>query len=38
MKIEVDERSASDVGELVASEEGEKLWEKLALRSRVMIA
>jgi len=36
MKIEVNERNASDVAELVVSEVREKLWEKVALRSRVM--
>jgi len=37
MKVEVDERNASDVGELVVSEVSGKLREKLAPRSRVMI-
>lgn len=41
MKIEVDERNASDVAELAASGENKsedrvKLREKVALRSRVM--
>jgi len=36
MTIEVDERNASDVAELVVSEVKEKLREKVALRSRVM--
>ncbi len=37
MKIEVDERNASDVGELVVSKVREKLRGKVAPRSRVMI-
>jgi len=37
MRAEVDERNASDAGELVVSKVSEKLREKLAPRSRVMI-
>ncbi len=37
MKIEVNERNASDVGELVVSKVREKLRGNVAPRSRVMI-